>query len=178
MATTGQGGGSGVLNGKLYVYAVCRADGGFQSGLYIYDPATNSWKVETYVRTVRFPAMAAVNGKLYLVSGLEGGEATPLAVVYDPFKHVWSGIPPMSVQRYAATAVGMNGLLYVIGGYTSRGTPVATVEVYNPTTNTWRTVTDMPGARWWLGSGTVNGRIYAVGGHGATTLATNQAYVP
>jgi N-acetylneuraminic acid mutarotase len=96
----------------------------------------------------------------------------------------WTSLPLMGSARYQATAVGVNGLLYVIGGYGYNATgPAGGVEVYNPATNTWRTVTAMPTARWALGAGAVNGRIYTVGGLavgnlGEVTLADNQVYIP
>ena len=62
-------GGSGVLGGKLYVYGTCGPDGGSLGGLYAYDPATNSWGSRISAPVRKFPAMAAVNGKLYLAGG-------------------------------------------------------------------------------------------------------------
>jgi kelch-like protein 2/3 len=84
----------------------------------------------------------------------------------------------MSVARSGATAVGLNGLLYVMGGMSAGGAKAATVEVYNPATNSWRTVTGMPTARWFLGAGVIGGKLYAVGGNAGTSLATNQVYTP
>ena len=73
--------------------------------------------------------------------------------------------------------MGLNGLLYVMGGYNGVE-PLATVEVYDPATRQWRTLTGMPTARWSLGAGAINGKLYAVGGQGETTLATTQVYTP
>ena len=62
-------GGSGVIGGKLYVYGMCEPTG-IQSGLYVYNPATNSWGVPISPR-FKFPAVGEVNGKLYLVGGVD-----------------------------------------------------------------------------------------------------------
>jgi N-acetylneuraminic acid mutarotase len=83
----------------------------------------------------------------------------------------------LPTRRYSAAAVGLNGLLYVMGGYSGNG-PVVWADVYNPATNSWRTVTDMPTGRWSPGAGALNGKVYVVGGQADTTLATNQAYMP
>jgi N-acetylneuraminic acid mutarotase len=84
----------------------------------------------------------------------------------------------MTVARYEATAVGLNGLLYVMGGYNGIE-PLTTVEMYNPATKTWRTVSGMPTARWSAGAGAINGKLYAVGGNGGVaSLAVNQVYTP
>ena len=85
----------------------------------------------------------------------------PLSV-YDPATGQWTTLPPMTTQRYWAAAVGLNGLLYVMGGYSGNG-PVVWAEVYNPATRTWRTLTDMPTGRWSPGAGAINGKVYVVG---------------
>jgi kelch-like protein 2/3 len=73
--------------------------------------------------------------------------------------------------------VGLNGLLYVVGGYSGNG-PVVWAEVYNPATNSWRPLTDMPTAGWSPGAGAINGKLYVIGGQTDTTMAINQVYTP
>jgi hypothetical protein len=111
-------------------------------------------------------------------TGPEDPGLTNAAFAYEPATGQLTSLPPMSVRRSAPTAVGLNGLLYVIGGMSATGETAATVEVYNPATNTWRTVTGMPTARWWPGAGAINGKVYAVGGHGEVTLPTTEVYTP
>ena len=168
-------GGSGVIGGKLYVYSMCLADGSFQPGLYVYSPGTNSWGSRISAPFHRFPAVAVVNGKLYLAGGLNSGGS---ASSYDPATGKWTSLSPMSFERQSATAVGLNGLLYVIGGFAAFGGQVGTVEVYDPGTRQWRALSEMPTERWSLGAGAINGRVYAVGGHGGTTLPTTEVYLP
>jgi N-acetylneuraminic acid mutarotase len=123
--------------------------------------------------------VAAVNGKLYLAGGqsVEGPPTTAVSV-FDPATGTLKSVAPMGVGRQQASAVGLNGLLYVIGG--SDGvTPLTTTEVYDPATNQWRTRTGMPTARWSLGAGAIGSKLYAVGGETwDTTLTTTQAYTP
>jgi N-acetylneuraminic acid mutarotase len=83
----------------------------------------------------------------------------------------------MITPRYWAGAAAVNGLLYVMGGYSGNGHIVA-AEVYNPSTRTWGILTDMPTGRYSPGAGAINGKVYVVGGQADTTLATNQAYTP
>src|SRR5215216_4506896 len=101
-------GGSGVLNGKLYVYGTCGPDGSSLGGLYAYDPSTNSWgsRINALAPVQKFPAMAAVNGKLYAAGGQDqfGAPSNALSV-YDPVTREWKSLSPMPTRRYSAAAV-------------------------------------------------------------------------
>ena len=83
----------------------------------------------------------------------------------------------MITPRYWASSVGLNGRLYVIGGYRGSGQIVAS-ESYDIASRTWRILTDMPTGRWSPGAGAINGKIYVAGGQGDVTLAANEAYTP
>jgi N-acetylneuraminic acid mutarotase len=121
--------------------------------------------------------MAVVNGKLYLAGGHnQFGSPVSALSVFDPATRQWTSLATL-LPRYWATAVGLNGLLYVMGGYSGNG-PVGWSEVYNPATNTSRTLIDMPTARWSPGSGVINGKVYVVGGQGDVTMTTNEVYTP
>jgi hypothetical protein len=160
--------------GRFYFGLVARRPAPKLTGCHA--PSDDNWGARINSPAEKFPAVAVVNGKLYLAGGLNAGVVSSDASVYDPVKGQWTSLPPMSVARYAATAVGLNGLLYVIAGLDAFG-PVTT-EVYNPATNTWRTVTGMPTARWSPGAGAINGKLYAVGGNGGITLQTTEVYTP
>ena len=58
-----------MLGGKLYVYGTCGPDGMTKSGMYAYDPATNSWGGRLTPSDQGYPAMAAVGGRLYMAGG-------------------------------------------------------------------------------------------------------------
>jgi N-acetylneuraminic acid mutarotase len=122
--------------------------------------------------------MAAVNGKLYLAGGQDPSGASSNAVnAYDPATGTWTTLSSMGTLRHSAAATGLNGRLYVMGGYSGNG-PVAWSEVYDPATGIWRQLSEALTARSSPGSGAINGKIYLVGGQADTTLATNQAYAP
>jgi N-acetylneuraminic acid mutarotase len=60
----------------------------------------------------------------------------------------WTTAAPMPTSRtMLGAAVGADGLVYAIGGYTDSGT-VGVNEVYNPTTNSWSTRMPMPTPRY------------------------------
>ena len=65
-----------MLGGKLYVYGTCGPDGMTKSGMYAYDPATNSWGGRLTPSDQRYPAMAAVGGRLYM-AGVRARPARP-----------------------------------------------------------------------------------------------------
>jgi N-acetylneuraminic acid mutarotase len=83
----------------------------------------------------------------------------------------------MTTLRYGAAATGLNGLLYVVGGYSGNGA-VVWAEAYNPSTRAWRILPDMPTGRSSPGAGAINGKVYVAGGQGNATVTTNQMYTP
>src|SRR5262249_61313264 len=73
-----------------------------------------------------------------------------------------------------------DGRLCAVGGATTGGSLVATVEEDDPATNVWTTKTNMPTARNALGlAAAPNGKLYAVGGlNGSARAATVEEYDP
>jgi N-acetylneuraminic acid mutarotase len=91
----------------------------------------------------------------------------------------WTTKAPMPTARYHLATGVANGILYAVGGLSSSGAILATVEAYNPATNTWTSKASLPTARFDLAVGVVNGVLYAVGGVGpAGSVATVEAYNP
>jgi kelch-like protein 20 len=68
----------------------------------------------------------------------------------------------MPTARAIATALALDGKLYVAGGYT--GITTQTVESYDPAADNWTTKSPMPGSRAGHVGGVVNGKLYFVGG--------------
>jgi hypothetical protein len=60
-----------------------------------------------------------------------------------------------------------------MGGGTSNGDALATLEEYDPITDTWTRKANMPTARWGLSSSAVDGKIYAVGGALVSNVAVS-----
>ena len=60
--------------------------------------------------------------------------------------------------------VGLDGLLYVIGGECST-TMYRSVEVYQASENKWESVPDMQYCRSGAGSSALGGKVYVAGGH-------------
>ena len=70
----------------------------------------------------------------------------------------WEEMDSLNTARSDHKAVVLNGLIYVLGGFTS-STATNTVEIYNPATNNWSFGDSMPTSQ--IGPAVaINGRIY------------------
>lgn len=94
-------------------------------------------------------AVAEVGGKVYVVGGF-GGD-TPLEI-YEPTADRWSRGAPLPRPLHHAAAVGVDGRLFVLGGYADGWTPVDSVYTYDPATDRWRTRAALPTSPGGIGS--------------------------
>ena len=113
---------------------------------------------------------AAVNGKVYVISGFISGE-THEVDEYDPSTGVWTARAPIPTARSYAGATELNGKIYVVGGCSSNqdcriGT-TGVVEVYDPVGNSWSPAAPLNTPRSAFAIGTVNGKIVVAGGREA-----------
>jgi N-acetylneuraminic acid mutarotase len=172
-------GAAGVVDDRLYVVGGCLV-GGCGAGnvtnlLEEYDPAANTWATKASMPTARqLPAVAAIDGKLYVVGG--SAPCTPNCTpfydkleVYDPSTNTWATKAPMPRPLLAVGAAALDGKLYVVGGQveTSPSTSdlVATLYVYDPIANTWDTTrAPLPTARTMALVVAIDGLLHVVGG--------------
>jgi N-acetylneuraminic acid mutarotase len=170
MPTARSGGGSAVIDGKIYV-AGGRPPRG--SGLAVYDPALDQWTVLPNIPTQRnHLAVGAVNGRLYVAGGRFGGgggsEMTDIMEIYDTRQNTWSSGTPMLSPRAGTAAVVADGCLYVIGGEGNDADPRGIFEqneVFDPATNSWHSLAPLPTPVHGLTYGAyLDGLIYIAGG--------------
>ena len=117
-------------------------------------------------------AVAELDGRIYIVGGYPSDRVSVSTVqVYDIAKDSWSLTTPYPMPINHASAVGVDGLLYVIGGQTNAGTQtepsryVAAVHSYDPRTAKWTRRADMPvPVHGVTGLVYANGLIYLPGG--------------
>lgn len=113
--------------------------------------------------------VSLTNGTIYAIGGYSVGMTVELATVemYLPLENRWikdknSGGPlaPMPFPtRGAASAVGIDGKIYVFGGTASE------TQIYNPVKNEWHDGKNAPYATWEMSAATaVDGRIIVFGG--------------
>jgi N-acetylneuraminic acid mutarotase len=116
---------------------------------------------------VRYPAVAALNGKLYII----GGETSPSSADATTVQQVdlqtmaVTTLSPLPAGLSHASAAVLNGAIYVFGGR-SGGHAIATVSLFNTTTGQLQPVTQLPAARSDMGAAVVGQTVYLVGGEG------------
>ncbi len=123
-------------------------------------------------------AAATLNGKVYVIGGIEVNRAPHLPnpgdltldVVqeYDPVSDTWADRRKMPTTRARMAAVAFDGMIYVFGGVDRRGGRVLdAVEVFNPEAGergAWKKLTKLPQALAATSAAVVGDKIYVVGG--------------
>ena len=92
---------------------------------------------------------------------------------YDPDLDAWTPRPPLPAVNCEASAVTLNGIVYVIGGDDNYHANSSTMA-YDPNTETWAT---LPGPSLYdNGAVVLGGSVFAFGGNtgGGTTSSTIQ----
>jgi N-acetylneuraminic acid mutarotase len=128
------------------VYAI----GGFPNGSVVeaYDPASDEWTVHPAMAVERsdFAAAAGPDGRIYVLGGVVGGDASASVAAYDPETRTWSTRATMPHPRQQHTAVlAPNGRIYVAGGH--RGSAELNTWEYSPAEDVWRVLEPLPGVR-------------------------------
>jgi N-acetylneuraminic acid mutarotase len=77
----------------------------------------------------------------------------------------WFTRPDLPTQRQEILPAGLDGKIYVIGGWLSGSSITELVEVYDPATGTWSTVAPYPRDIHHVALAGIDGKLYAVGGY-------------
>ena len=111
-------------------------------------------------------AVAAVNGKVYLIGGISGVPSILTSVEeYDPAADSWRFVAPLPRPRHHAATAVVGQHIYVIGGYESLAfDPRTNVYRYDARSDQWTEVAPLPSGRAALAAVAIEGKIYAVGG--------------
>ena len=114
--------------------------------------------------THRAGAVAAtVQGKIYLIGGVDPKKEFKLVEEYDPSTGEWIAKSAIRKARFSSIAVQIDGYIYVIGGVSGNNV-LSSMERYDPTSDSWVTLAPMPTARWNLMGAAAGGKIFAIGG--------------
>lgn len=153
------------------------------------------WQNHTPMDVERFSLAAAVVGdRLYAIGGVDGSCPSgspcsfgpldtvevfnPLVTVIAEFEQAWMSRASMTTPRESLASAVVNGKIYALGGHTSGGGAVSSMEFYDPATNAWSARASMSGPRAAMAAAVINNTIYAVGGFGddLVPLTTVEAY--
>ena len=128
-------------------------------------------RIATLAVAVRYPAVAAVGGKIYVIGGsTPGGDSNAIQVI-DPSTRTVAivGRLPFALSDAAALVIG--GRLLVLGGRRA-GVPLDTIFVVDPRTGSAREVGHLPYRVADAPVIVVDGVGYLIGGEAATQLAS------
>lgn len=163
-----------VTNGTIWVVG---GEGPSNGYAQLYNPTGDSWSVGRPAPAgIECGAMVAVGDDLYWSGGDEGSYvATTDFFMYDASAGSWSTLQDMpSAVTAHAMVVGVDGLLYVVGGSAgsgNTGSAYSSTLVYDPVAGEWSTAADLNVARKYLGATmTPEGRVIALGGNDASTV--------
>ena len=116
-------------------------------------------------------AVAHLDGKIYVVGGYPSTRISVDTVhVYDVKSDSWRLTTPYPTTINHASAVGLDGVLYVIGGQLSAGGRGAdagytsAVHAFDPKTEKWTVRAPMPTERSGMAHDVIDGKIYVAGG--------------
>ena len=114
----------------------------------------------------------APNGKVYAGSGefAAGASVSTEMWVYDPVANDWTQLADLPVPRLNASALYVNGLVYVFGGASAAATSTDAVYVYDVAADTWDTRASMPDQRRNAAVARLGSIIYLFGGAGNGTF--------
>lgn len=142
----------------------------------VFSTTSNDWRnASSLPTTINHGNVAAVNGKIYVLGGLNGSNfwtGIGDCYEYDPGTDSWKTLPSMPTgTARGASAMGVHGsTIYVAGGLTVlnpvTGAQSSTdiVSSYHTKTREWKTLPSLPEGRDHVGGVVVKGVFYVVGG--------------
>jgi N-acetylneuraminic acid mutarotase len=128
-------------------------------------PAAPPWTTTAdYPEPLMDHGAATIDGKVYVVGGIDANGATDKGYVYDPGTQAWTAIANLPEAREAPEVAAVNGRLYVFGGWPNSGGAVAKPAIFDPVSGTWTTGADDPKPVAGAAVSVLGGKIYLVGG--------------
>jgi DNA-binding CsgD family transcriptional regulator len=125
----------------------------------------NQWKSHSAWPQPRSDfAVAAYDGKLYLIGGSLGSAPSAAVERYDPSKDqlVALNAKPTAVSHVQAATIG--GKIIVPGGEGAGGQALAICEAYDPRTKQWEQLPPLPAPRSRYALADLEGQLYLFGG--------------
>jgi N-acetylneuraminic acid mutarotase len=118
-------------------------------------------------------AAAALGDKIYVIGGfVPPGRTVGVVEVYDTVTDSWARGPDLPVAVNHAMAASLDGVVYVMGGYTGQtGLSEPTDRAFALRSGRWEALPPMPEVRAAAGAAAIGGTIFVAGGVGPDGLA-------
>lgn len=162
----------------------------FLTTVEIYHPETDSWeKGPDLLMPHDYPAVAILNDEIYILGGhhpdaTQGGPKTDPGFNFcerlNTKQGRWEAIAPLSVPRFALSAVTLGGKILAMGGVAFRPEGFdnfTTIEVYDPANNRWSQEEGLalPWVAAGLGSAMLGDDLYVFGGYSSDNIHNRTA---
>ena len=142
--------------------------------VYRYDITGDSWSARAALPVEVSGADAVTLGDHIYVPGgsddtdtvFDGGTFLDSLHIYDPAADSWSTGAAMLAPLAFASAVALDGELYVMGGELDNGSYSDALYIYDPVGDSWSQGASMSETRAYAGAGVIDGQIYVAGGYG------------
>lgn len=122
--------------------------------------ARQGWSARRIARAA-LPVLLVATSVAVLVGLAPWAHAQPAK---SPQRETWVTVAPMPELRQEAAVIGLNGKVYVMGGYTNDSPPSSLVQVYDVATDRWSQAAPMPQPVHHAGVAAAGGQIYIIGG--------------
>uniref|UniRef100_A0A0A1XGA3 Kelch-like protein 1 n=1 Tax=Zeugodacus cucurbitae TaxID=28588 RepID=A0A0A1XGA3_ZEUCU len=124
--------------------------------------------------------VALLHESIYVLGGYVHNAAEPLDTVYrlDNNGTEWQQVANLLKPRFEANVTVFEDKIYVFGGLSAAGTPLADCECYDAVSNTWTQCADMLEPRGNVGLTIAKGQIYVLGGTKSVGGVCVQSYDP
>ncbi|MFC1724997.1 Kelch repeat-containing protein [candidate division KSB1 bacterium] len=158
-----------VIGGKIYII------GGFEAPEQrntfgppsakneVYDTETDTWEEKAPLPIPRdSPAVAGVNGKIYVIGGIGSRSEPPHVEIYDPASDKWEKGKRMPEKLHMMNYAVIADKIVVFG--IREGIPFYKLFVYDTAVDKWGTVTQLPNKMRLAGITSANNKIYVISG--------------
>ena len=127
--------------------------GNASSGVYAYDPSSDSWAQKADLpEDISATSTAVLDGQLYVVGGCTTGNCAPTSSQvyrYDPAGDSWTAVADYPEKVAFTACAGIAGEVVCAGGVNAdTNASTAHAYAYDPGSDSWTQVADMPADLW------------------------------
>ncbi|MEY2418321.1 MAG: hypothetical protein QOG90_1001 [Actinomycetota bacterium] len=164
--------------GVIVVAGGVGSGGGYSVRVDSYDPKSGVWsRGPNLPVALRDAALGVLGDDLWIVGGtaIENGQPVPQSktYVFHSGGDAWQDGPSLHTARSGVAAATLGSFLVALGGQSSDGTILDSVEVLPKGGGDWKVTQAMSIPRAFASALAMNGRIYAVGGRNPGAPAVN-----